>query len=124
MSATERRKGADGERDFFQRLSLLTGVELKRNLHQAREGGSDSPDHELFAGIYLEIRNRSTVFPDLWFNEVRKKADEQWPVLAWKVPRKGWKVRTIVNIDGEEYQVDIRLEEFANFLTKGFICTR
>jgi hypothetical protein len=45
-------------------------------------------------------------------------------VLAWKAPRKGWKVRTVLNIDGEDYQVDIGLKEFANFLTKGFICTR
>ena len=41
MPVSERRKGADGERELAKLLYDRLGVELKRNLEQSRNGGYD-----------------------------------------------------------------------------------
>ena len=93
MSINIRAKGQCGEREFLALLSELIGLEvgLTRNLSQTRGGGADCIQLE---GYSIEIKNQRTVtLPEWWKQTIRQaKNTNSIPILAYKVPRKGWLV--------------------------------
>ena len=86
-------KGQCGEREFLSKLSdhLELEVGLTRNLSQTREGGADCIQLE---GYSIEIKNQRTVtLPEWWKQTIRQaQLSQSIPILAYKVPRKGWLV--------------------------------
>ncbi len=88
-----RTKGQTGEREFLQKLSDLLGLEekLTRNLDQTRCGGADCVQLQ---GYAIEIKNQRTVTLPEWWRQAVKQAKtlKSIPLLAYKVPRKGWLV--------------------------------
>jgi hypothetical protein len=117
-----RAKGQNGEREFLTKLSELIGLEekLTRNLSQTRGGGEDCNQ---LPGYSIEIKNQKTVSISTWWEQAIKQAktSKATPLLAYKVPRKGWLVVipfSWIYGAGEVYPpildtVQISLENFA-----------
>lgn len=88
-----RDKGQRGEREFLGLLSdhLELEVGLTRNLSQTRGGGADCIE---LPGYSIEIKNCATVTLTQWWKQAIRQAQlsQSIPVLAYKVPRKGWLV--------------------------------
>jgi len=86
-----RDKGQRGEREFLGLLSELLELTevLTRNLSQTREGGADCIE---LPGYSIEIKNCATVTLNQWWKQAIRQAlnTNSIPVLAYKVPRKGW----------------------------------
>lgn len=102
-----RAKGVRGEREFRTLIEQSTGVRLQRNQNQHDKGGYDlivdpafctTPQMRARAAVLdeyaFEVKNTKEGFvPAHW-----KQAAEQGtrygrtPVLAYKVPLKGWRV--------------------------------
>jgi len=86
-----RDKGQRGEREFLGLLSELLELTevLTRNLSQTREGGADCIE---LPGYSIEIKNCATVTLPQWWKQATRQAQlsQSIPVLAYKVPRKGW----------------------------------
>ncbi len=76
-----RNKGAGAEREFAALVSEALGVEVKRKLGQAREGGDD-----LQLGKYrFEIKRRETLAIMSWVRQI-EACVEDWevPVVAFR----------------------------------------
>lgn len=86
-----RAKGQRGEREFLDLLSPMIGLDekLTRNLSQTRGGGEDCNQ---LPGYAIEIKNQKTITVGEWWKQTIKQAKNSntVPVLAYKVPRKGW----------------------------------
>lgn len=62
MSASQRTKGAAGERECAGIISEALGVNLKRNLGQAREGGDDLTLPKFGGGRFrCEVKRRRSI---------------------------------------------------------------
>jgi hypothetical protein len=97
MSASQRNKGARGEREIFAKLSEELGFVVKRNVDQARLGGADSLE---LPGFAPEIKRRETLSrPTWWRQAVRQglvlKAE---PIVLYRQSRKPW--RALIAADG------------------------
>lgn len=87
-----RDKGKRGEREFAALISELTGYELTRNLNQSRESGHDLNGIEW---ISLEVKNQNVLKINDWWKQTveQAKSCNKVPVLAYKIPYSGWRVR-------------------------------
>ena len=87
------KKGKTGERELLTKLSELLNLDekLTRNLDQTRCGGADCVQ---LPGVAIEIKNQNTLNVTGWWKQAvqQAKALNRLPVLAYKVPRKGWLV--------------------------------
>lgn len=107
-----RTKGQNGEREFLAKLSELLGLDekLTRNLQQTRCGGADCTT---LPGYAIEIKNQKTLtLPDWWKQTITQaKTLKSVPILAYKVPRRGWMVcltmRWLCAV-GAQYPDDVR----------------
>ncbi len=85
-------KGSQGEREFTKYLSFNFGIEVKRQLGQAREGGADV----LHYPFCFEVKRREALDQRTWWNQVVKAAknleeDMPWiPVVAFRQNRREW----------------------------------
>ena len=89
MSAMQRNKGHNGERELANLLREHLGIEVTRNLMQSREGGSD------LLGVYgfaVEVKRAATAKLPQWWEQTIKQAARvnQKPVLAYRLDRKDW----------------------------------
>ncbi len=57
MSLTQRRKGADGEREVCHLILEHWGIKAERNLDQVREGGCDIP----VPPYHIEVKRRAKI---------------------------------------------------------------
>lgn len=57
MGKMQRNKGAAYEREICKKLAEATGREVKRNIGQARDGGTDIP----FGNFRIEAKRRRTL---------------------------------------------------------------
>ena len=92
MSAHQRRKGAAGERELAAELSAQLGIEIKRVLGQARDGGFD-----IRVGPFaVEVKRRKRI--GLVYEasgqaeESTNKPPFQTPVIAMRADGKDWLV--------------------------------
>lgn len=117
MSASQRRKGAEGEREFLAWLRTQTGAAVHRALGQARDGGADA----VLDDVVFEVKRRRAIAPLRWMEQVARAAGtEQVPVVAmredgcreWFVllrasdfvawaPKTWWRTRSTDSTDGE-----------------------
>ena len=71
MSASQRRKGANGEREFVRAMGAL-GVESQRNLGQTRDGGFDLQSSLLEeSATAVEIKRTESLSFGSWFRKAR-----------------------------------------------------
>lgn len=133
MTATSRRKGAAGEREFAAAVLDALGVRLVRQLDQCRSGGFDlapAPDDTsagavLLAGYAVEVKRRRAATPAsvaVWWRQAVRQADAAGlrPLLAYRADRQPWHVvaplHTLVpgaSTDGPPHRATLDLEGLA-----------
>lgn len=86
MSASQRRKGAAGEREFFAWLSTRIGQRVTRRLGQARDGGLDGQ----VGRLAIEVKRRRGIAPLRWHEQVSKAAGERVGVVMMREDRGDW----------------------------------
>lgn len=91
MGASQRRKGADAERELRRRLVDLLGEELAGQVSQDRSGGCDIVGVGRFA---IEVKRRERPEIESWWVQACDQAEArgQWPALAWRQSRRPWQV--------------------------------
>lgn len=96
MSASQRDKGARGEREFCRDLSAHLGETLTRQLGAARDGG---PDVLLGDRWAIEVKRGEEPRIAAWWAQAWRQAvkAERWPALAYRPNRQLWTV--IVPLD-------------------------
>ena len=89
MSASQRNKGATGEREVGAKFEDQLGVPVKRRLDQTRDGGYDL---EVF-GIAIEVKRTQQVGLDAALRQVGKaKRDDQLGAVVHRANGCPWKV--------------------------------
>lgn len=84
-----RNKGAAGEREFAKILSAELGMEIKRKLGQARDGGDD-----IQVGKFrIEVKRRERLAIGEWCEQVEEAAEPgDVPVVAFRKNGDKWRV--------------------------------
>ena len=88
MSKSERRKGADGEREVCHILADNLGISVNRNLSQTREGGCD-----IVCGPFnLEVKRRKSIAVYEWMDQAAASCEgsKQKPVVICRGDGKKW----------------------------------
>lgn len=90
MSASQRRKGAVGERELFKLLSDELGVCVRRNVDQARSGGADCID---LPGFSIECKRREMLSRPTWWKQTVEQATKvgSEPICFYRQSRKPWR---------------------------------
>ena len=90
MSAMQRQKGARGERELAGLLGELLGLELTRNLVQAREGGADLLG---IRGWAVEVKRAAKPRLAEWWRQCCEQAEAgERPALFYRLDRQPWRV--------------------------------
>ncbi len=89
MSASQRNKGASGERELFAALSELLGFAVRRNIGQARAGGADGLD---VPGWAIECKRCETLAIAAWWQQACRQAEamNRKPMLFYRQSRRPW----------------------------------
>ena len=85
MSASQRRKGAAGEREACKALADEFGIDVSRNLSQTRDGGWDIS----LPPFQIEVKRRKRI-GNLY--EWLGQAKGELPTLMLRADGKGWLV--------------------------------
>ncbi|CAB4126112.1 hypothetical protein UFOVP73_37 [uncultured Caudovirales phage] len=90
MSASQRRKGQAAERELCRLLSDELGVEIRRNVDQARCGGADCLELNGFA---IEIKRHERLSRPSWWAQAVKQAERARaePILFYRRSREPWR---------------------------------
>ena len=90
MSASQRNKGAAAERELCRLLSDELGVEIKRNVDQARAGGADCLELHGFA---IEIKRHERLSRPSWWAQAVRQAEiaRAEPILFYRRSREPWR---------------------------------
>lgn len=87
MSASQRRKGAAGEREVCAYLSGIFDERVKRNLSQSRDGGDDIR----VAGLVVEVKRRKRIAVLRWMEQAKRAAgDGGVPVVVMREDDGKW----------------------------------
>lgn len=101
MSASQRRKGAQGERELADFLSSVLGRAVKRKLGQARDGGDDIQIEK----FRIEVKRRRGI------------ACEEWLEQAENSCKPGDLPIVMMRADGGEWMALMRLSDFLPMLS-------
>lgn len=90
MGASERRKGAQAERELRRLLADELGGEVARNLDQTRDGGHDLVGVGRWA---VEVKRCEQLALPAWWRQACAQADavDLVPALAYRQSRKPWR---------------------------------
>jgi Holliday junction resolvase len=89
MSASQRRKGAAGERELAHLLTEQLGWVVSRNLAQARDGGDDLT----IAQFRVEVKRRKAIAVHQFMDQAAAAAGTgEVPVVAMRGDGQGWLV--------------------------------
>ena len=115
MGASQRNKGANGERELAKLLYDRLGIELKRNLEQSRNGGYD------LVGLpfAIEVKRHEELRINEWWEQAVRQTEGllKAPVLAWRQSRKPWTFRAELRFITNEFgpcrlTVDMDIDTF------------
>ena len=109
-----REKGQQGERQFAKALSEHLGYDVRRDITQVRDGGTDILDVD---GWAIEVRWRKQLSLGAWWKEIcgREYSEPRFPALAYRQDRQPWRV--IIPLD---CLVDGAGDETATLSVAGF----
>lgn len=112
MTAMQVRKGKAGERELAGLLREHLGIEVTRNLVQARSGGSDLLG---LPGWALEVKRAARPALAAWWRQTCEQAEAvgERPALAYRLDRQPWRVVLAlrhVATDFENAPLALRLE--------------
>ena len=91
MTAMQRRKGADGERELARLLREHLGADVVRNLMQSRQGGADLLGLD---GWAVEVKRAARPRLAEWWLQTCRQAEAtgQRPALFYRLDRQPWRV--------------------------------
>ena len=89
MGASQRNKGASGERELAKLVSEALGVNCSRNLEQSRAGGADLLDVWPWA---IEVKRHEKLQIPKWWGQACQQAKDLYPALAYRQSRQPWTV--------------------------------
>ena len=88
MSASQRRKGANGEREVCRLLADELGVDVSRQLNQPRDGGCDIR----IGRTVIEVKRREVVsLPAAWRQVNAACRDGDIPCVLYRASRQPWR---------------------------------
>jgi Holliday junction resolvase len=89
MGRSERRKGAEAERELAQILSDELGFVVKRKLGQARDSGDD-----IQVGKFrIEAKRRETLALPAWCRQIEEHCQPgEVPVVAYRTNGQPWRI--------------------------------
>ena len=89
MSAMQRRKGAQAEREVLKLLGEELGQMLTRNLTQTREGGADCLAVQ---GWAIEVKRQEALSRPAWWRQACEQAQRVGaePMLLFRRNREQW----------------------------------
>ena len=114
MGASQRNKGARGERELAKLLEDYLGVAVTRNLMQTRDGGHDLNG----LPVALEVKRQETLrLQEWWFQAVTQATRvAKLPALAWRQNGKQWTFRVPLRLMNPAWPVnltaDVNIEAF------------
>lgn len=84
MGRSNRRKGANAERDVCHVINEITGEGVKRNLSQTRDAGSDV----VWGPFMLEVKYQKALALPAWQRQVQVAADDAGlvPAVVYRRP--------------------------------------
>lgn len=89
MSASQRRKGATGEREVARLLADHWGAVVRRRINQARDGGHDLEGAT--RGFSIEVKRRKRLDTlEQWFAQAAQGGGE--PVVFLRADGRPWRV--------------------------------
>ncbi len=90
MGRSQRRKGADAERELLKLLGDELGIVLQRNITQTREGGADCLE---LRGFAIEVKRCERLSRPAWWRQAVRQAEALGvePVLAFRQSRQPWR---------------------------------
>lgn len=96
MGLSSRRKGAEGEREFWTRLAVVDPeCTIGRRLDSARDGGHDG----VYRGVSLEIKRHRRLSLSGWYTQALAQADGEPCAIAFRVDRGEWQILPIMGMD-------------------------
>jgi Holliday junction resolvase len=89
MGRSERRKGAEAERELAQILSDELGFVVKRKLGQARDSGDD-----IQVGKFrIEAKRRETLALPAWCRQIEEHCQPgEVPIVAYRKNGQPWRI--------------------------------
>lgn len=90
MSASQRRKGAAAERELCKLLADELGIEVRRNVDQARAGGADCL---MVPGYAIEVKRREMLARPTWWKQTVEQAAKAGaePICFYRQSRQPWR---------------------------------
>lgn len=89
MGASQRNKGAAGERELAKLLAAALDIDCSRNLEQTRCGGADL----LGVGPWaIEVKRHEKLHIPQWWGQACQQAKDLYPALAYRQSRQPWTV--------------------------------
>lgn len=90
MGASQRTKGAAGERELCKMLSDELGITIKRNVDQARAGGADCLE---LPGFAIECKRREMLSRPAWWKQAVEQGQKVGaePIVWYRQSRKPWR---------------------------------
>lgn len=97
MSIDFKRKGSQGEREFFKAIGDSLGIDIVRNLEQARGGGHDHAG--LVFGFAIEVKRGERLRLPEWWKQAQSQALAAGgrPALAYRQNRKQWLIQARIS---------------------------
>lgn len=91
MGRMQRTKGARAENKLASMLSDDLGLDIKRTLGQARDGGADI----VLGPFAIQVKHAARPCLKDWWQQTCADAAKckRQPVLAYKINRQGWRIR-------------------------------
>ncbi len=90
MGRSQRRKGADAERELLKKLGDELGIVLQRNITQTRGGGADCLE---LRGFAIEVKRQERQSVPSWWRQACDQAERVGaePMLATRQSHKPWR---------------------------------
>lgn len=122
MGASQRNKGAAGERELAKLLAESLGIDCHRNLEQTRSGGADL----LGVGPWaIEVKRHERLCIPQWWGQACQQAKDLYPALAYRQSRQPWTVIVPLGVllgEPEDWlsghRASLSLEGFVDFTKK------
>jgi hypothetical protein len=107
MGASQRRKGAAGEREALKLLGLELGEMLQRNLQQTREGGADCL---CIKGFAVEVKRQERLSRPSWWRQACEQARRVGaePMVLYRRSREPW--QALIHTVDEKYREGTLIE--------------
>jgi Holliday junction resolvase len=111
MGASQRRKGAAGERELCKMLSDELGIVVKRNVDQARDGGADCLE---LPGFAIECKRREMLSRPAWWKQAVEQGHKAGgePIVWYRQSRQPWRA-LIVDLYGYK---DVSQEQALDYI--------